>query len=461
MQKKQTHRKQFLGKRDGSFVFNQKPYFHVITLFLLYIFTIAQVVGLLGQYRSYSFTVSEEREMGEKLLSIVRKEFKILDSPDITQYITNIGNEVLRETDSKLFDYHFFIVKDKEFNAFAAPSGLIFMHTGLIEVMDTENELVSVMAHEVAHVESRHYANRIKKSAKVNVATAVLILAGIALGGGPLGEALVTGSMAAGASMGLKFSRQDEEESDRLAFKWMRSQKRNPGDMVDMLGKIRKINLYRIDEFKFQRIKYRILSLTKPASQLIPFYLKRISTLDSNSNEKAMLHYGLSQAYLTNAEYSKAEQYLRKVLKVYQDKPILKADLGKVYFEAGRYKDGLRYFKEARSLDHENAYTAYYLAKTLEHTGDITAAVQIYEELLSILPDYSSLYYQLGKIKALRGDEGTGYYYLGVYYWYEGDEKMAKINLNKALTNEPSENFIHEKAKKMLEKIERLEKIKQ
>ena len=52
------------------------------------------------------------------------------------------------------------------------------------------------------------------KASKVNIGTAALLIAGIALGGGAISEALIAGSQAAGAHMQLKFSRQDEEEEE-------------------------------------------------------------------------------------------------------------------------------------------------------------------------------------------------------------------------------------------------------
>lgn len=461
---------------------------------VLFFFLAGQIIGLPGRYEAYGFTVGEEREMGEKLLSIVRKEFHLLDAPDITQYITKIGREVLQEAGPQFFDYHFFVVKDKEFNAFAAPSGLIFFNSGLIEAMDHENELVGVMAHETAHVVSRHYANRIQKSAKVNIATAVLILAGIAMGGGPIGEALVTGSMAANASLGLKFSREDEEEADRLAFKWMREDDRDPEGMVEMLSTMRKISLYsggnippylqthpqpevrlgyvqdlllfskkmqyrKIDEFDFLRTKYRILTLTKPAGDLISSYSKKIPDIDKVTQANVMDLYGLALAYQANGEYAKAEEALKKVMVIQPDKSILKADLGVLSFEAGRYQEARKLLQEARAEDHEDAYASFYLARSLAQTGETSRAASLYEELLQVLPDYSSLYYQLGNIKAAAGDKGAGYYYLGNYYWYEGDANMARTHLSQALKMLPATAPLHDKAKEMLAKIERLEKI--
>ena len=141
------------------------------------------------QQNALAFSVGQEKKVGEKLLSVVRKSFKVYDDPDIVQYINELGSRILNVTDHQFFDYHFFVIKNSEFNAFAAPSGLIFMHSGLIEAMSNEGELISVLAHECGHVTSRHISDRITKSKKTSILSAAMLIAGIAIGAGPLAEA--------------------------------------------------------------------------------------------------------------------------------------------------------------------------------------------------------------------------------------------------------------------------------
>jgi len=194
----------------------------------------------------FGFSVGDERKVGEQLLTLVRREFNLIDEPDIIQYINELGRSTLEVAGSQYFDYHFFVINNKELNAFAAPSGLIFFHSGLIQSFDSEGELVGVMAHEIGHVVSRHLAGRVSKSAMISAATMLGVLLGIALGAGALSEAIIAGSAAAGQSASLSFSRHDEEEADRLAFNWMQEQNRDPAAMVDMLHEIYTINRYRM-----------------------------------------------------------------------------------------------------------------------------------------------------------------------------------------------------------------------
>jgi len=195
-----------------------------------------------------ALSLGEEREIGEQLLYQVRRAFHVLDDPAVVQYVNDLGQLVLEPLGPQHFTFYFYVIKDKEFNAFAAPSGLIFLHSGLIASMKQEDELLAVMAHEIGHVTSRHIASRLDKQMKVGIGSLALALASIAIGNPALAQGLMTGSLAAGQTLQLSFSRQDEEEADRLAFAWMRSLGRDPSAMAAMLRVMRRISRYRMGQ---------------------------------------------------------------------------------------------------------------------------------------------------------------------------------------------------------------------
>jgi len=441
----------------------------------------------------FAFTVGEEREVGEELLAIVRKELKVIDDPDVVQYINRVGGDILRVAGPQFFNYHFFVIDNKEFNAFAAPSGLIFVHSGLIRTMGTEGELVSVIAHEIGHAASRHIADRIAKSTKVNVGTAAAALAGILLGAGPVSEALVAGSLAAGTTMNLKFSRQDEEEADRLAYQYMERLHRNPEAMASMLQKMYRIDRYRQgqvpsyllthpepanrlsyvqdlllrgnkaasypveDEFAFRRIKCRILSRSEEPQRLLPVYQRQAAREDGDPGQRVMAQYGISLVQLTNADFRGAMASLAKVMAYFPDKPILITDLGVIYFEAGDYGKALALFQQAYGIAPDDDYTKYNLARALVHQRLPAEAQRLYEQLLVDMPDNAELHSQLGRLKAEMGDLAAGYYHLGAYHWYGGDTKMAKRYLHQAIEGLPDGRAEKKAARELLNQIARVE----
>lgn len=440
-----------------------------------------------------AFSIGEEKKIGSELLSIVRKSFNLLDEPDINQYINQLGNEILQVSGVQFFDYHFFVINNNEFNAFAAPSGLIFIHSGLIEAMENEGELISVMAHECGHVTSRHIADRMKKMTKTSIATAALLIAGIAVGGGAISEALITGSMAAGSSLNLKFSRQDEEEADRLAFNWMKEMGVNPSPMASMLNKMHKISVYSManippyllthpepkrrlgyvedllfsdtdvtklekrDNFNFLRIKQRVISLANKPASLSQSSTRILSEPKSSDIEKTMAHFGLYLFHLNEKNYLKAEEELAKVIADYPSQPILLADHGMIFFKEGKYDKALNLFLKAQERDPSGAYTNFYLARTWQEIGENDKALRIFNDLLVDNPDQPRLHYQIGQIKTKQNKKGEGHYYLGLYFWYEGDQKMAEFHLDQAISDKESTAEIREKARSFKKKIAEIE----
>lgn len=464
-----------------------------IAILLLVVFLANILPTPLGLANASAFSVGEEKEVGEKLLSMVRKSFEVIDDPDISQYINDLGQQILRVAGPQYFDYHFFVIKDNEFNAFAAPSGLIFIHSGLIETMESEGELISVMAHECAHVTSRHISDRLAKQAKTTIGTAALLIAGIALGGGgALGQALITGSMAANAAMNLKFSRADEEEADRLSFKWMQALHTDPVDMESMLRRMHRVSVYRManippyllthpepqqrmgyvqdlimadqgeehyqerDNFAFRRMKYRVVSLSRDPAVIKPQYLKKAS--QSKGQQAIMAQYGLALIALAGADYAKAETLMKGVIAAYPKHPILQTDLATIVMQAGRQQEALAILKAAHASAPNDAYTTYTLAQNLVQMGEQQKALQLFRELLAVVPDHAMLYHTIGNLESKQGNTGAGHYYLAHYFWMEGDGKNAKYHLEAAIGSPGMDQTTLTKAKNLLADIERIEK---
>jgi len=185
-------------------------------------------------------SVEEEREMRDKLLRMVESQVPLIKDPEIVGYVSSAGQKVLDQVDGKFFDYEFFVIQDDGLNAFAMPGGLVFVHTGLLEVIDTENELLCVLAHETGHVQGRHIARRMERMQRINIATAAIAIAGLFLGQGQTGSALLVTSGALNESIALKYSREDEEEADRRACHWVCKAGYDPRGLITVLQKMQK-----------------------------------------------------------------------------------------------------------------------------------------------------------------------------------------------------------------------------
>ena len=444
---------------------------------------------------SYGFSIGEERMVGEQLLYTIRAQFRILDDPDISQYINDLGYQVLDVAGPQFFDYHFFVVKSDQFNAFAAPSGLIFFYTGLIKTMKSEDELLSVLAHEIGHVVSRHIANRMDKQGKITAATLLIGLASLALGNPALSQGLLTGSLAANQAISLSFSRQDEEQADRLSFGWMRDMHRNPKSMEGMLRTMRRITRYRTnklpayllthpnpearlnyvqslvdidqdqskpgyykktDNFDFLRFKYRVLSQAGEPEEL-RIYCANILASGRDPEQVTMAHYGLALLNAMDTNFTEAIKQLELVRKKYPRKGILNVDLGTLYLEAGQVEQAVKILYEAYKRDPTDMYAAFQLAQAMHKRGEYVEAELLYHKIAKAMPEYSKLYYELGRLKANGGAQGISNFYLGKYYLYEGRIKYAKQYLKRASKDKSVSATMQEEAKSILDRLKKLE----
>nr|WP_312116558.1 M48 family metalloprotease [Moraxella sp. CTOTU47915] len=116
------------------------------------------------------------------------------------------------------------IINDKQINAFAVPSGLIGINVGLLDKAKSLDEIVSVVAHEIAHVSQRHYQHRNDEKTKQLLMQAGGLLAGVAaskVGDGDAAAAVMLGSQAMSANAAASYSRGQEREADRIGMQIM------------------------------------------------------------------------------------------------------------------------------------------------------------------------------------------------------------------------------------------------
>ena len=116
------------------------------------------------------------------------------------------------------------IINDKQINAFAVPSGLIGINVGLLDKAKSLDEIVSVVAHEIAHVSQRHYQHRNDEKTKQLLMQAGGLLAGVAaskVGDGDAAAAVMLGSQAMSANVAASYSRGQEREADRIGMQIM------------------------------------------------------------------------------------------------------------------------------------------------------------------------------------------------------------------------------------------------
>src|SRR6201993_3618105 len=123
------------------------------------------------------YSLEKEIALGKQLAQEVERQAKIIDDPVIAEYVSRVGQNLVRNSDAKV-PFTIKVLDSEEVNAFALPGGFFFVNSGLILKAESEAELAGVMAHEIAHVAARHGTRQATRGEVMNLASIPLIFMG-------------------------------------------------------------------------------------------------------------------------------------------------------------------------------------------------------------------------------------------------------------------------------------------
>jgi len=176
-----------------------------------------------------------EAQIGAQVYRQVYRVMPVIQDPWLEDQLFSTFSQLLTQTQLGK-PIGLLLINDKQINAFAVPGGLFALNAGLITHARNLDEVVGVMAHEVAHVSQRHYS----RSQEAFKGQGLLALAGIVVGaliatqgGGDAGAAVMLGSQAALMDKQLNYSRNQEREADRIGMQYMYALGYNPQSMAD------------------------------------------------------------------------------------------------------------------------------------------------------------------------------------------------------------------------------------
>ena len=410
------------------------------------------------------FTIADEKKLGKEFYDKITKHNLLLENKRLNEYITKIGALILRDNKQVPFEFHFSIVNNSAINAFATPGGYIYINKGLINAVENEGELAGVIAHEIGHANARHVASIIEKSRKINAAALIATLAGVVLGGGGEATAAIASfSMAGAATLSLKYSREHEEEADRLGIEYLVGAGYYPTAMLDFL-KIMK---------KYDYISGSVPSylLTHPGTDERMFYLDSLIRTQYRQKGKKNIVGNLSriQALLTldeddlNVRYKQLEESLSKdpgnvdllytlalaedklgkineALNHYQkalslspqDEDVLKS-LGLIYLKMGKADLAQSYLLSASVINPNNDEVILGLGKAYDALGKYSNALECFLKLENKTIDEGDIHYYIAMTYGKLNIQGESHYNFGLYFKKLKKKDSALFHFKKAL----------------------------
>jgi beta-barrel assembly-enhancing protease len=358
------------------------------------------------------------------------------------------------------------VVENSTLNAFAVPGNIIGVNTGLLMYAKTENQLAAVLSHEMGHLSQRHYARRLEQQKKMMMPMLAGMLAGLVLAANSnsdAGVAAIMGTQAAAQQASLAFSRQNEQEADRIGMQTMVEAGLDPYAAADMFEEMVRANRLNrrppeyllthpvsetrvadarnramkyarkpaIDDLEFQLIRTRVRVRAEETPQIAAKMFK--SELHRESEYPDASRYGLALALMESSQFDAARDALAPLLKkeptriTYQ---IMNAD---IEIAAHHYRAGLDILESQLKLHPDNYPLIIRHAEALMKAG-------LYQQCAGILDRYSRkrsdddyVWYLLAEVNGLAGNILGVHEARAEYFILNGVYDRAQIQLRNAL----------------------------
>ncbi len=202
----------------------------------------------LGDNSAGLIPLSVEWERGQKALAYFRAAYPQAQDAHFEDYLSKLLGRMVLHSGLPDKPLSLLVIDDASLNAFAAPGGIVGVHVGAFLIAQSEAQLASILAHELAHLSQRHYARQLA-NAKANAPLTVLgvlgSLAAMATGHVDAGMAGIVTTQAKSASNMLAFGRDLEREADRIGLETLTRSGFDPFEMVAMFEEMLRATRYR------------------------------------------------------------------------------------------------------------------------------------------------------------------------------------------------------------------------
>ncbi|MEA3406148.1 MAG: M48 family metalloprotease [Pseudomonadota bacterium] len=436
-----------------------------------------------NNFNDYSLEL--QKELGREFTNHLHTQYDVVQDPEINQYIRSLGHKIAQHTDNTK-SFRFYVINNPDINAFAGPNGVIGIHTGLIQSVTTEDELASVIAHEIAHVTQDHLYRRLILQSESTLPQIASMIAAILIGTQDTnaGMAALLSANALQIQQQLKYSRLHEYEADHAGISYLHKSGYNPHAMPDFFEKLASayqhyglsapeiLRTHPLTENRLAKAQERALSLAvnknfqdNTSLQLIQERVNKLYTPKASTNP------------INNVE---AVTCYRESLKQVSDQ---KEPLNMGSCLSGLVKNNPQQFlyhalllerltKENNTKDTSNTKKSHAFSVELFPTNESIviryalllvsenrdkAAIALLEESIQRLEYKHSIYTLLSKLYKNQNNTAYSYLNLALAQYEIGNIKRAAIHIQKAKTSIGEKNSpIKIRIEHMEEKLSKL-----
>lgn len=359
----------------------------------------------------------------------------------IRLWLSDLIRPLLNHSDLPNKDIELFLVNDRSINAFASPGGVMGVHTGLILKVASVEELIAVMAHEIAHISQRHYAHRradqeSKSPLYMGAFIASMVLASNV--NANVGEAAIHATNAAMVRDQMAYSRANEQEADRIGLALMQSSGFDTSKMLSMLNYLDSpfvendpnwawARSHPISEQRIADVSARINSqannpqraayyqqgfallqillatqLTDPTKQSLQDVITGLDLLADDY----LLYEEFAQAMLAiqQQQWPSATQTLTKLSHDYPSQMLIWERWMWCLLQQGHYAELIKQTKLRRDLGFNQILSYLYEAAANEAMGQVDEAMRLMNKLVTQQPQWVMGWQLLAEWQAKYGD---------------------------------------------------------
>jgi predicted Zn-dependent protease len=433
----------------------------------------------------------QEYRIGQAFYWRLQQSVDLIEDPEVNHYLSSLGYRLVSNSDSPTLKFNFFMVPDTSVNAFAAPGGFIGVNSGLMLTSQVEDELASVLAHEIAHITQRHLLRNFERAKQLSLPMTAAMIAAAVLGATDpnVGMAAMTAIQAGGVQMQLDFTRAHESEADNLGmatlarsgfdthamasfFERLQLTSRfYTGNAVPEFLRTHPVTLNRIADakgrassyvvkpqledklqFYLMREKLRVMSSNNLA-ELLGFYEDALKT--GRGNHSVATRYGYSRALMKVGEYTQARAILKPLIEQDHDRLSYQLLLAEIEENVGQVKRALAIYDELQKLYPDDQALSLMQVQTLIKANQPADAVEILQKQLDLGADNKKIIYQLlAKAKLAMGEKGESHSWFAEFYYTAGRLREAADQLRLAADFAKRDEYLLAKITARLREVE-------
>ncbi len=433
----------------------------------------------------------EEYQVGQTFFWRLQQQVDLVQDPEINDYIRGLGNRLVANSDAPSLPFTFFMVPDPSINAFAAPGGFIGVHSGLMLTADSEDEIASVIAHEIAHVTQRHILRSYEKGERMSVPLTAAMIAAALLGiaDPSVGSAAIMAVQGGAIQMQLDYSRAHEAEADNLGMQTLVNAGFDPYAMPSFFEKLQVASRFyggghvpeflrthpitgsRIAEtraraedypahvddnldskqFYLMREKLRVMT-TDDLSELTSLYREKLA--DSETEDTDISRYGYVQAMIKVKNYAEARQALMPLVEKDEDRLTYQLALADIEMAVGNTSAALAIYEDYQRLYPDDRALSMKQVEALLRAGQPREAANVLQRQLDVGENSRELYRLLAKAHEQMGNKSESHMWLAEAYYQSGQLAAAADQLRIAADYARGDEYQRAKISSRLREIE-------